>query len=135
MRLATNNGMKLITREELKGKLDRGDDFRLVMVYEPWAFNMKHIPGSINMPATRMLVSNLGPLGLDDEIVVYCSGEECGASRLAYATLKALGYRNVRRYAGGIADWESAGYALEGEVASPASAAQGAPVAPTASAD
>jgi len=39
--------MKLISREELKEKLDRGDDFKLVMVLKNWAFRAKHIRGSI----------------------------------------------------------------------------------------
>jgi rhodanese-related sulfurtransferase len=31
------------------------------------------------------------------------------------------GYRNVRRYSGGLLDWEDAGLPLEGEFATPAS--------------
>jgi rhodanese-related sulfurtransferase len=29
-----------------------------------------------------------------------------------------MGYKNVRRYAGGIEEWEDAGYPLEGNVVS-----------------
>jgi rhodanese-related sulfurtransferase len=29
-----------------------------------------------------------------------------------------MGYKNVRRYAGGIVDWEEAGYLLEGDFVS-----------------
>jgi rhodanese-related sulfurtransferase len=47
--------------------------------------------------------------------VVYCSNPACSASILAYQGLVARGYRNVRRYAGGLLDWEDAGYPLEGE--------------------
>lgn len=115
MRFTTNEEMKLISRAELKEKLDRGDHFKLVMAYEPWAFRMKHIPRSINIPVLSILASDLKALGLDDEIVVYCSGEECGASKLAYFMLRAQGHENVRRYAGGVADWESAGCPLEGQ--------------------
>jgi hypothetical protein len=41
--------MNLISREELKEKLDRGDKFKLVNALGEWAFNAKHIPGSINI--------------------------------------------------------------------------------------
>jgi hypothetical protein len=34
--------MELISRDELKEKLDRGDDFKLVMVLEEWAYRAKH---------------------------------------------------------------------------------------------
>ena len=44
--------MNLITREELKEKLDRGDDFKLVMVLNEWAYRAKHIPGSIHLDTT-----------------------------------------------------------------------------------
>jgi len=33
----------------------------------------------------------------------------------AYQALEKAGFKNIRRYAGGIADWESAGYQLESE--------------------
>ena len=52
----------------------------------------------------------------DDEIVVYCSDEACVASRAAYQLLVNRGYKNVRRYAGGLSAWEDAGYPLEGEM-------------------
>ena len=105
--------MKLITRQELKAKLDRGDDFKLVMVLGEYAFNAKHIPGSINIPAPQPDSELLNP---DEEIVVYCSDPGCHASVDAFYTLEAGGYTKVRRYAGGVQDWEEAGYPLEGEM-------------------
>ncbi len=105
--------MKLIDREELKEKLDRRDNFKLVMVLGDWGFRAKHIPGSLNIGAPEVATAELGP---DDEIVVYCSGDSCPASKYAYQVLTDCEYKNVRRYAGGIADWEEAGYPLEGEM-------------------
>lgn len=104
--------MNLITREELKGKLDRGDDFKLVMVLGEWHFRAKHIPGSLNVTTPESATELLGH---EDEIVVYCSHDGCAASRYAFMLLERAGYGNVRRYAGGIADWEEAGYPLDGE--------------------
>jgi rhodanese-related sulfurtransferase len=104
--------MNLISREELKAKLDRGDDFKLVMAMGEWAFKMAHIPGSIN-------ISNMDQaerlLALDDEIVIYCAGGSCPASPAAYHYLVSHGFTNVRRYAGGITDWQEAGYPVEGD--------------------
>lgn len=105
--------MNLISREELKEKLDRGDDFKLVMALGDWAYRAKHIPGSLNISR----IEDAGKaLNVDDEIVVYCSDEACVASRAAYQILVNRGYKNVRRYAGGLSDWEDAGYPLEGEM-------------------
>jgi rhodanese-related sulfurtransferase len=103
--------MKTIDREELRAKLERGDEFKLVMTMSDWAFNAKHIPGSINVYTEAV---GLELLDTDDEIVVYCSYEDCIASRMAYEILRKHGYTNVRRYTGGIADWEEAGYPLAG---------------------
>ena len=85
--------MNFITREELKEKLDRGDHFKLIMVLEDWHFRAMHIPGSIHIPARDIARDGLG---LDDEIVVYCSHEACPGSMVAYSRLKANGYENVR---------------------------------------
>jgi ArsR family transcriptional regulator len=105
--------MKLIDREELKAKLDRGDDFRLVMALSEWAYRAKHIPGSIHVGTLEDAVQVLDP---DDEVVVYCSGPDCIASIAAYTMLHANGFKNLRRYAGGLLEWEQAGYPLEGEM-------------------
>ncbi len=105
--------MDLITKEELKDKLDRGDRFKLVMALGDWAFRAKHIPGSINLNAPDQ-VSNALP-DKEEEIVVYCSSKTCAASGYAYQTLTENGYTKVRRYSGGIDEWEAAGYPLEGE--------------------
>lgn len=107
--------INLISREELKEKLDRRDNFKLVNALGEWAFNAKHIPGSINISnkqdAKKMLDA-------DDDIVIYCSNPACIASIVGYQLLTRMGYNKVRRYAGGIVDWEQAGYPLEGNFVS-----------------
>ena len=40
--------MMLITRDELREKLERGEDFKLVMTLSKEAYRAKHIPGSIH---------------------------------------------------------------------------------------
>ncbi len=104
--------IKLISREELKEKLDRGDNFKLVNALGEWAFNAKHIPGSINISRIQDARKMLDP---NDDIVIYCSNPSCIASIIGYQHLARMGYNKVRRYAGGISDWEEAGYPMEGE--------------------
>lgn len=101
---------RTIEREELKAKLDRGDEFKLVMAMHEWGFNAAHIPGSLHFNTVAEARSNLK---LDDEIVVYCSDPACVASQFAYQWLVEAGYSNVRRYSGGTSDWAAAGYELE----------------------
>lgn len=104
--------IETISREELQEKLDRGDDFKLVMTLHEWAFNAKRIPGSINFTTVEAALEGLD---VDDEIVVYCSNTACVASQFAYRGLLDAGYKNVRRYAGGLADWDDAGLPFEGD--------------------
>src|ERR671918_88223 len=111
----SKSSMKLISREELKEKLDRGDKFKLVNALGEWAFNAKHIPGSINISKIEDAKKILNP---DDDIVIYCSNPSCIASIIGYQLLTRVGYKNVRRYAGGIQEWEEAGYPLEGSFVS-----------------
>ena len=103
-----------ITREELKQKLDRGEPFKLIMALNRWAFDAKHIPGSLRFDTPERLFAAVRP---DDEVVVYCSNVACLASVALYRDLVRRGYRNVRRYAGGLLDWEDAGLPVEGEFA------------------
>lgn len=103
-----------IERDELKAKLDAGDDIRLVMSLQRWAFEALHIPGSLHFDTPEEL---LAALGINDEVIVYCSDPACVGSRFAYKKLVDGGYTNVRRYAGGLSDWQEAGYPLEGSAA------------------
>ena len=109
-----SDDIRTISRQELKAKLDGGDDFRLVMTLHEFAFRAARIPGSEHYPTVAEAFAALDP---DDEIVVHCSDEACVASRLAYKSLVEHGYRNVRRYAGGLSDWDAAGLPLEGDQA------------------
>jgi rhodanese-related sulfurtransferase len=104
--------IRTIGRDELKAKLDRGDPMKLVMALNRWAFEAKHIPGSVHFDTPEELYEAIHP---DDEVVVYCSHVDCLSSVAMYRDLVRRGYRNVRRYAGGLLEWEDSGLPLEGE--------------------
>jgi rhodanese-related sulfurtransferase len=104
--------VKQITRQELLQKLERKDNFKLVMTLGEWAFRAKHIPGSLNISTPEQVEALLDPA---DEIVVYCTNVDCPASIAAYHMLRARGFANVRRYSGGLEEWEAAGLPLDGE--------------------
>jgi rhodanese-related sulfurtransferase len=62
-----------ISRDELKAKMDRGEDFVLVDTMPHMYYRHSHLPGAINLPAdeVRERAPQLLP-GKDAEIVVYC---------------------------------------------------------------
>lgn len=103
--------IQTIERDELWSKLQRGQPFRLVMALNRWAFDAKHIPGSLHFDTPEELYAALQP---DDDVVVYCSNVDCLSSVAMYRDLVHRGYKHVRRYSGGLLDWEDAGLPLEG---------------------
>jgi rhodanese-related sulfurtransferase len=106
--------MNLISREDLKEQLEKRTDIKLVFVQSEWHYRAMHIPGSINLSSGEAALKTLKP---DDNIVIYCVNELCPISVSVYNFLVDHGFKNVRRYAGGLTDWEHAGYPLEGEMA------------------
>jgi len=66
--------MKTISRDELKAKMDRQDDFVLVEALAKASYDHAHLPGAINIPPDQ--VADLAPTVLPDknaDIVVYCA--------------------------------------------------------------
>ena len=102
-----------IDRHDLKDKLDRRFAIELIMALNRWAFDAKHIPGSLHFDSPDELYSAIDK---DDEVVVYCSNVDCLSSVALYRALIERGYTNVRRYAGGLMEWEESGLPLEGDL-------------------
>jgi rhodanese-related sulfurtransferase len=65
--------IEIITREGLKEKMDRGDEFFLIEVLPERSYRHAHLPGAVNLPAGRVreLAPGLLP-GKAADIVVYC---------------------------------------------------------------
>jgi rhodanese-related sulfurtransferase len=104
-----------ISRDELRQKIDGGDEFVLIDALAPMSFAHSHLPGAINLPPEW--VDERGPGRIPDlqtEIVVYCSSSTCDSSVLVAERLLELGYRNVRHYAEGKKDWVEADLPIEG---------------------
>ena len=103
-----------ITREQLKAKMDRGDDFVLVEALSQKHYANSHLPGAINLPyefvdeAEKVLPDKTA------EIVVYCMNPGCLASREEARELEEMGYQRVLHYAAGKQDWIRAGLPVEG---------------------
>ena len=51
--------IRTISRDELWEKMQRGDDFKLIMALNRWAFEAKHIPGSIHFDTPAELYANV----------------------------------------------------------------------------
>ena len=63
--------MKTISREDLKEKIERGDDFVLLEVLSEASYNRAHLPGALRFQDMD-LIPDLLP-DKTTEVVAYCS--------------------------------------------------------------
>lgn len=105
---------KEITRDEIKAKLERNEALILVEALAEPYYRAGHLPGALLMPHDRVreLAGQVVP-DKSAEVVVYCASATCRNSHIAAAQLELLGYQKVRVYAGGKADWQEGGLALQ----------------------
>jgi rhodanese-related sulfurtransferase len=106
--------VKSITRDELRAKIERGDDFVLIETLPAKSYAHGHLPGAVNLPVedVRTRAAELIP-DLDAEVVLYCASLSCDASTKASRLLERLGYTNLFDYHHGKADWKEAGLPME----------------------
>ncbi|MGH3435930.1 MAG: adenylyltransferase/sulfurtransferase MoeZ [Sciscionella sp.] len=93
-----------ITVEELKAKIDSGDDFQLIDVREPHEYEIVKIPGSVLIPKDRILSGEaLAELPQDKPIVLHCKSG--GRSAEALAALHHAGFSDAVHVGGGVLSW------------------------------
>jgi rhodanese-related sulfurtransferase len=98
--------VKTISRNELKSKLDRHENFTLLEALAKAAYDHVHLPTAKNLPPdqVRTVAPTLIP-DKDAEIIVYCASPTWHASENAARELAAMGYTNVRDFSGGKQEW------------------------------
>jgi rhodanese-related sulfurtransferase len=91
-----------ITVQELKEKLDRGEQIFLIDVREPWEYNICKIPGAKLIPLGT-LGTEYKKLDPNAEIVLHC---HMGMRSMdATQFLMQQGFKNVKNLTGGINAW------------------------------
>jgi rhodanese-related sulfurtransferase len=107
--------MREISRDELRQKIERGDEFVLVDALAPMSFAHSHLPDAINLPPEWVDERCAARIpNRDTEVVVYCASSTCDSSVIVGNRLIELGYGNVSHYVEGKKDWAAAGLPLEG---------------------
>jgi molybdopterin/thiamine biosynthesis adenylyltransferase/rhodanese-related sulfurtransferase/molybdopterin converting factor small subunit len=98
----TVNQATEITSVELRQRLDRGDQLKIVDVREPNEYQINRIPGSELIPLGDV-PKRYVELNPEDEIVVHC--KMGGRSAKAADFLRSVGFKKVLNLRGGILDW------------------------------
>jgi rhodanese-related sulfurtransferase len=104
--LGDREALEAISREELTGRLRRGD--LVVLDVRPEAeYRAGHIAGARSLPHTE-LRRRLRGVPKDAEVVAYCRGPYCVYADDAVRELRRRGYR-ARRLQDGFPEWKGAG--------------------------
>lgn len=123
-------GYDVLTTDELKKKIDAGEDMLIIdtMPYED-SYKKQHVPGAVQFlfpipDMTEWDTAETDGKSLEDfekqlgadkarTIVIYCGFVKCSRSHNGAAWAVKLGYTNVYRYPGGIFAWKGAKYPTE----------------------
>jgi rhodanese-related sulfurtransferase len=99
------------TVEQVKARLDRGEQLRLIDVREESEYAKDHLPGAVHLGKgilERDIEQRIPDTGA--EIILYCGGGF--RSALAADNLQKMGYTNVLSMDGGVRGWREKGYPL-----------------------
>jgi len=94
----------------------------------------RHIRGARSVPEKQLAARMEEVLTMiegDKKVVVYCQGMECDEAHLLASALREAGLNKIFVFAGGMKEWEAAGYPVEGAGGTPAPVEQ--PAAPSES--
>ena len=100
---AMKNGIPQISVNELKRRIDAGEDLFILDVREPFEYQIANIGGKL-IPQGEV-PQRLAEIDRDREIIVHCKSG--GRSQRIAEFLKQSGYPDVANLAGGILAWSS----------------------------
>jgi rhodanese-related sulfurtransferase len=101
--------MDTIELDELRELLASDAQVRVVMTLGLYRYGQAHIPGSETFPTVDAALDALDP---NEDIILYCAGSPHPASTWAHRILTSRGFRSVRVFSGGLAEWRAAGLPL-----------------------
>lgn len=118
-----SGGYDLISTEDIKKKLDAGEDMVIIDTMPEDSYHKNHIPGAVGavLPGKmeevdperrRAFVKALGK-DKNKPVIIYCGRVSCYRSHVGALIAKEEGFTNVLRHPGGIDAWLEAGYKAE----------------------
>ena len=118
-----SGGYDLISTEDIKKKLDAGEDMVIIDTMPEDSYHKNHIPGAVGavLPGKMEEVDPerraafVKALGEDKNrpVIIYCGRVSCYRSHVGALIAKEEGFTNVLRHPGGIDAWLEAGYKAE----------------------
>lgn len=94
-----------ITPEELRDRIDAGEDLFIVDLRSKLDDDSNTVPGAVRMSA-RELTANANQVPRDREVILYCSCPNDASSAHVALLLRSKGISNVRPLLGGVDAWQ-----------------------------
>jgi rhodanese-related sulfurtransferase len=107
-----------ITPDELKSRMEAGEDFTIIDVRNPnaWAQSDAIIPGAIRFTLDK-LEESLPRIPKNKPVVAYCTWPNEGSSASLVQKLQERGYKDVWALQGGFDAWRNAGMPVQSKQA------------------
>lgn len=108
-------GIRFIALQEAEDLYSRGEAVFMDSRSQE-EFDAGHIAGALNIPLQENksgLNSRLLPYPSDRTLVVYCEGGDCQTSIALAKLFQTQGFRDIRVFSGGFAEWSASGLPLE----------------------
>lgn len=102
-RTETEGQVPTVTVQQVKAKLDAGEDFILIDVREPFEWEISDLAAATHHIPKGDILEHLGDLDMTRDIVVYCRSG--GRSADVVELLRRHGFTRARNMAGGINAW------------------------------
>lgn len=101
--------VKECTVQDVKARLDKGEELTIIDVREDHEWDKGHIPGALHL-GKGIIERDIAKVVEDpeQELILYCGGGY--RSALAADNLQKMGYKNVISMDGGFRGWNESGY-------------------------
>ncbi|MFX1521053.1 MAG: rhodanese-like domain-containing protein [Promethearchaeota archaeon] len=106
--------VQIINTEELKEKIDKGEEFILLDVRDTPDYEEEHIVGAVHLLISEMNEQKVNSMfDKNDLIITYSEDINCPAKRIAAEKLSDYGFKNVIAYNESWKAWKEAHYPTE----------------------
>ena len=93
-----------VSPEQLKARLDRGDDVVVVDLRQAWEYHVGHIPGAVSL-FIEEVPTRLSELPTDRDLVLQCWHGHTSLDVAAYLIQQGWLANRIASLSGGIAGW------------------------------
>lgn len=105
-----------ISADEVKQLIDtKAENVVLIDANGASTYKKGHLQGAVNLTPKQINAETLAKVApeKDTTLVFYCGGVSCPASGKAAKAAHEAGYTNVKKFPGGLEEWQEKGYPLQ----------------------